>query len=244
MMRSAIKLENVTKTFRIPHLKTETLKSYILHLKKSRKYDYLYALRDISLDIQTGEFVSIIGRNGSGKSTLLKIIAGILRPTEGTVTVSDDVSPFLELGVGFSEELTAKENILLYSSILGIPKKKAIANIPEILAFAELEDFIESPLKTFSSGMHVRLAFSVAIQADAPIILVDEVLAVGDINFQQKCFTVFNRLKEQKRTIVFVSHALDIVAEYSDRVYYLKRGEHVLKGSPEVMIDLYKKDNQ
>jgi ABC-type polysaccharide/polyol phosphate transport system ATPase subunit len=243
-MESVIKLENVTKVFKIPHLKTQSLKSYILHLKKSSRHDLLYALTGVSIDIKKGEFISVIGRNGSGKSTLLKIIAGILVPTEGRVYVAHDVSPFLELGVGFNLELTAKENIMLYSSILGIPKQKAIKNIPEILSFAELEDFIDSPLKTFSSGMQVRLAFSVAIQADAPIILVDEVLAVGDIKFQQKCFSVFDDLKKQRKTIVYVSHQLDTVEKYSDRVYYLKRGEHLIDGSPREMIELYTQDNK
>ncbi len=243
MMSSIIRTKDVTKIFKIPHLRTYDLKSYIVHLAKTRKYDSLYALRDINLEIEKGEFIGLIGRNGSGKSTLLKIIAGILRPTKGEVDVQGDISPFLELGVGFSQELSAKENILLYSSILGISKKKAVQSIDEILEFSELEEFVDSPIKTFSSGMQVRLAFSVAIQSEAPIILVDEVLAVGDFAFQKKCFAVFNRFKEEKRTIIYVSHNMDAVSMFCDRVCYLKRGEELLSGSPTDMIKLYQNGN-
>ena len=242
-MSCIIRMRDITKIYKIPHLKTYDLKSYIVHLAKTRRYELLYALKDINLEIEKGEFVGLIGRNGSGKSTLLKIIAGILVPTKGEVYVEGDISPFLELGVGFSQELSAKENILLYSSILGISKKRAVQSIDEILEFSELEEFIDSPLKTFSSGMQVRLAFSVAIQSEAPIILVDEVLAVGDFAFQKKCYAVFNRFKEEKRTIIYVSHSMDAISTFCDRVFYLRRGEEVLCGSPNDMIKLYQNGN-
>jgi lipopolysaccharide transport system ATP-binding protein len=239
-----IRMVNVTKTFKIPHFRTYDLKSYIVHFRKTRKYDLLYALKGINLEIESGEFVGLIGRNGSGKSTLLRLIAGILVPTSGEISVKGDVSPFLELGVGFNQELTAEENILLYCSMLGIAKSKAIGSIREILEFAELVEFAATPLKNFSSGMQVRLAFSVAIRSDAPIILVDEVLAVGDIFFQKKCFSVFEDFKDVGRTIVFVSHNLDTVSRFCDRVFYLRKGRELLDGSADEMTELYRTESE
>ena len=175
---------------------------------------------------------------------MLKIIAGILFPNSGEVIVKGNISPFLELGVGFNPELTARENIFLYSSILGLSKKSTQEKVDEILDFAELREFVDSLLKTFSSGMQVRLAFAVAIQAKAPIILVDEVLAVGDISFQKKCFKEFERFKSEGKTVVYVSHNLHTVSRFCDRVYYLKRGEELSYGTAQEMIDLYLQDNK
>lgn len=228
--------------FKIPHVKNYNLKSYIIHFRKMRLYEEFYALKNINLEIKPGEFLGIIGRNGMGKSTLLKIIAGILHPTSGDVSVNGKISPFLELGVGFNPELTARENIFLYSSILGLSRREVIDKFSHIVAFSELERFIDSPLKNFSSGMQVRLAFSVAIESDAPILLVDEVLAVGDAPFQQKCFPVFDKFKEEGRTIVFVSHDMDSVANYCDRVLYLKSGSEMVVGAPDAMIAMYERD--
>lgn len=241
-MEPVVELRNVTRVFKLPHLKTYTLKSYIVHFDKMRRYDILYALKDVSLDVYRGQFVGLIGKNGSGKSTLLRLIAGILPPTSGSVRVRGEVSPMIELGIGFNGDLSARENIVLYSSILGISRKKAYETIPEILAFAELEDFIDAPLKTFSSGMHTRLAFAVAIASEAPILLVDEVLAVGDMAFQKKCLGVIDQFKRAGRTIIFVSHGLDLVSRYCDVVHYLKRGEQVHSGDADEMIALYRKD--
>lgn len=243
-MKNIIKINNLSKMFKIPHVKTYDLKSYIIHFRKMRTYEEFYALKNINLEIKPGEFIGMIGRNGTGKSTLLKIIAGILLPTSGNVVVNGKISPFLELGVGFNPELSARENIFLYSSILGLSKKEAHAKFPEAVEFSELEKFIDSPLKNFSSGMQVRLAFSVAIQAEAPILLVDEVLAVGDAPFQKKCFPVFEQFKRHKRTIVFVSHDMNSVERFCDRVYYLKRNEEITEGHPDEMIRLYEDETK
>jgi len=244
VMENIIKINNLSKMFKIPHVKTYDLKSYVIHFRKMRTYEEFYALKNINLEIKPGEFIGIIGRNGSGKSTLLKIIAGILQPTSGKVVVNGKMSPFLELGVGFNPELSARENIFLYSSILGLSKKEANAKFPEVVEFSELERFIDSPIKNFSSGMHVRLAFSVAIQANASILLVDEVLAVGDAPFQQKCFFVFEQFKKGKKTIVFVSHDMDSVKRFCNKVVYLKRGDEMFVGDPEQMIQLYENETK
>jgi len=241
-MSEIIKLDNISKIFKIPHMHTNNLKTFLLHLRKMRTYEEFYALKGINLTIKKGEFVGIIGKNGSGKSTLLKIIAGILNPTTGKVTVKGAISPFLELGVGFNLELSAKENIFLYSSILGLTKKEAINRYPEILDFSELKRFIDAPLKNFSSGMQVRLAFSVTVQSKAPILLVDEVLAVGDAAFQEKCFSVFNDFKAKGKTIVFVSHDMQTISTFCDRVVYLKSGSEIITGQADEIIDLYLSD--
>jgi ABC-type polysaccharide/polyol phosphate transport system ATPase subunit len=206
---------------------------------RSPGYRRLEALRDVNLEIRTGEFFGIIGRNGSGKSTLLKILAGIYQPTQGKVKVSGRLSPFIELGVGFNPELTARDNIFLNGAILGLDHKDVAAQFDEIIGFAELEDFVDQKLKNFSSGMQVRLAFSVAIRAHAEILLIDEVLAVGDFEFQQKCFRVFRQLKAEGRTIIFVSHDLSAISEFSDRVMVLDRG--VVRGvhAPDGAISEY-----
>ncbi len=238
-MESIIQLIDVSKMFKIPHIQTNNLKSYLIHFRKMRTYEEFYALKDINFEIKPGEFIGIIGRNGSGKSTLLKLIAGILRPTSGDIFVNEKISPFLELGVGFNPELSARENIFLYSSILGLSRKEAVEKFSNVLEFSELERFIDTPLKNFSSGMQVRLAFSVAIQSNAPILLVDEVLAVGDAPFQEKCFSVFEKFKKVGKTIVFVSHNMVSISRFCDRVAYLKRGKEVVIGKPEEMIDMY-----
>ena len=227
--------------FKIPHLRVDYLKTYLLNFGKARSHEKFYALKDINLDIMRGDFVGIIGRNGSGKSTLLKLVAGILYPTSGEVIVRDAISPFLELGVGFNHELSARENIFLYCSVLGLSKKESMESFPKILEFSELEQFLDSPLKTFSSGMQVRLAFSVAIQAKSPILLVDEVLAVGDAPFQQKCYAVFEQFKKEGKTIVFVSHDMGSILRFCDKVVLLQNGEEVIEGEPKDVVDVYTK---
>jgi len=241
-MESVIKLENVSKKYKIPHVRTNNLKSYLIHFRKMRIFEEFYALKNINLEVKAGEFIGVIGRNGSGKSTLLKIIAGILYPTTGRVIVNGKISPFLELGVGFNPELSARENIFLYSAILGLSKKETIERYPAILEFSELERFIDSPLKNFSSGMQVRLAFSVAIQSDAPILLVDEVLAVGDARFQDKCFSVFEKFKSEGRTIIFVSHDMESIKRFCDRVVLMVRGKKIIQGKPDNMVEMYLED--
>src|SRR5947209_5050096 len=202
----AVRLSHISKTFKLPHERSNTLKERVLHPFGTRRFDVLNAVDDVEVEILAGEFFGIVGRNGSGKSTLLKCLAGIYETDRGTLQINGRLAPFIELGVGFNPELTARDNAVINAIMLGLTRKQAMARLDEIIAFAELEEFIDLKLKNFSSGMHVRLAFSVAIQVDADILLIDEVLAVGDAAFQQKCFDQFTRLKREGRTIVFVTH--------------------------------------
>ncbi len=219
-----VSVDKVGKVFRIPHERHNSLKSSFLKGLRNRGYRRFEAIEEVSFDIRAGEFFGIIGQNGSGKSTLLKILAGIYTPSKGKVHINGRLSPFIELGVGFNPELTAAENIYLNGAILGLTRPEIEAKFDEIIQFAELEEFVDQKLKNFSSGMLVRLAFSVAIRAHADILLIDEVLAVGDSNFQQKCYDVFRRLKAEGRTIIFVSHDLASISEFSDRVLLLNKG--------------------
>ncbi|MFO0703050.1 MAG: ABC transporter ATP-binding protein [Candidatus Andersenbacteria bacterium] len=235
-----IESHNLTKVFKVPHEPVRSVKENLATLFRRRSYEQFKALEDISFDVAPGEFVSIIGPNGCGKSTLLKIMAGIYQPTSGSLVVRDRVSPFLELGVGFNGDLTARENIYLYGAILGLTRREVSEKFDDIVRFAELERFIDTRLRNFSSGMYVRLAFATAIQSDAPILLFDEVLAVGDARFQQKCFALFERMKEQEKTIVFVSHDMASVERFSDRVILLDHGRKVMEGPAKLVIDAYK----
>ena len=220
----AIKVENVSKTFYIPTERKETLKSYFLnpfHRAEKRRFE---ALKDISFEVKKGEFIGIIGRNGSGKSTLLKILAGIYLPDKGKVTVNGKIVPFLELGVGFNPELSGRENIFLNGTILGMSKKYLEKKFDEIIDFAEVREFIDMPLKYYSSGMQVRLAFAISIMSNGDIYLMDEVLAVGDTNFQGRCFEIFNRYKREGKTILLVTHDTSTVERYCDRAILLRKG--------------------
>ena len=223
----AILAEDVSKVFRFPTERRDHLKEHVTQIFRPLGHSRFEALRSVDLQVKRGEFFSIIGQNGSGKSTLLKILAGIYTPTRGRVTVDGRLSPFIELGVGFNPELTARDNVFLNGTILGLKRKDLQAQFDSIIAFAELEQFTDLKVKNFSSGMLVRLAFSVAIRAHAEILLIDEVLAVGDSNFQMKCFEVFRRLRAEGKTIVFVSHDLASVKEFSDRVMVLDQGRAV-----------------
>ncbi|MEM2956380.1 MAG: ABC transporter ATP-binding protein [Candidatus Pacearchaeota archaeon] len=234
-----IKVENVSKTFRIPHQKRTSLFENIVGLFSPVKYENLKALDNVSFEINKGEFVGIIGLNGSGKSTLLKILAKVITPDSGNVKINGEVVPFLELGLGFSEELTAKENIYLNGSLLGLTRKEIKKEFNEIIKFAGLENFKDTKLKNFSSGMVLRLAFSTAIRAKGDIFLVDEVLAVGDAEFQQKCFDVFQKFKKEGKTIVFVSHSLNDVEKFCDRVIWLEKGKIKAIGKPKEIISEY-----
>jgi len=217
---TVLSVSHVSKDFHLPHHKSNSIKSTIINIfkRKDKEVDIQHALRDISIDVKKGEFFGIVGRNGSGKSTLLKIIAGIYRPTKGTVKTTGKLVPFIELGVGFNPELTGKENVYLNGALLGFSRDEINAQYNAIVAFAELQDFMDQKLKNYSSGMQVRLAFSVATCAEADILLVDEVLAVGDADFQRKCFAYFKKLKKDKVTVIFVTHDMDAVREYCDRV--------------------------
>jgi ABC-type polysaccharide/polyol phosphate transport system ATPase subunit len=220
----AVAVSGLQKVFKIPFEHRTRLRDHVVHLFRSPGHRRLEALKNVDLEVRSGEFFGIIGRNGSGKSTLLKVLAGIYQPSQGKVRISGRLSPFIELGVGFNPELSARDNIFLNGAILGLDRKQVAAQFDEIISFAELEDFVDQKLKNFSSGMLVRLAFSVAIRAHADILLIDEVLAVGDFEFQQKCFNVFRQLKAEGRTIIFVSHDLSAISEFSDRVMILDRG--------------------
>jgi ABC-type polysaccharide/polyol phosphate transport system ATPase subunit len=236
-----IRVCNLSKVFDIPHEKKLTLKEHVLSFLTGRKTarEPLCALKEVSFEVHKGEFFSIIGKNGSGKSTLLKIMAGIYAPASGGVAVEGKVSPFLELGIGFNPDLTARENVFISAAVLGLSKREIRGLYDTIISFAELEKFQDQALKNFSSGMKVRLAFSVAFLVDAEILLVDEVLAVGDASFTEKCYDVFRRLKGEGKTIVFVSHGMGDVQEFSDRVMLLHEGKIVSIGEPAKVVHDY-----
>ena len=237
---SAIIVDNISKKFRIPHEKKTTVFQNIVGLIK-RQFDYeeFWALKDVSFEVKKGEALGIIGRNGSGKSTLLKILAEVLYPDSGSVSLNGKVASFLELGVGFQPELTAKENVYIYSSILGLSRKQVDRIYDEILDFAELKKFENMKLKKFSSGMYLRLAFSTAVHATPDTFLIDEVLAVGDEAFQKKCQDKMNQFKAEGKTIVFVSHDLDTVKKLCQRSMLLNEGRIVTVGDTEKVINDY-----
>lgn len=239
----AIVVDGVSKVFQIPHQKYSTFKERALHPLRSRTFDELRAVDDVSLTIARGEFFGIVGRNGSGKSTLLKCLAGIYDVDRGRIETVGRVSPFIELGVGFNPDLTARDNVVINGVMLGLSRKEARARFDDIIAFAELEEFLDLKLKNYSSGMSVRLAFSTAIQVDADVILVDEVLAVGDAAFQQKCFEQFQRMKDEGRTIVFVTHDMSSVERFCDRAMLLERGRIVQLGEPRAIALAYNELN-
>jgi len=236
---TAIKVEHLHKTFRIPHEKRTTIFETLTGIFKPPTFETFHALNDINFTVEEGEALGIIGENGSGKSTLLKIIANILRPSSGKVTSLKRITPFLELGVGFQADLTAAENIKIYGTIMGMQKREIDDKLDDIIEFAGLEKFRDTKLKNFSSGMQVRLAFSTAIQTDPEILLMDEVLAVGDMEFQQKCLDVLNQYRKDGVTIVFVSHDLGSVRRFCDKTLLLNKGEQVVLGDTGDVIDRY-----
>jgi ABC-type polysaccharide/polyol phosphate transport system ATPase subunit len=233
----------VWKTFRLPHDRPSTLKQRVLHPRRSRAATTLNALRDVSFEVDKGEFFGVIGRNGSGKSSLLKCVAGIYEPSRGTIDVSGRISPFIELGVGFNPELTALDNVVVNAALLGVSPTQARARFDDVIRFAELEEFVDLKLKNYSSGMYVRLGFAAAIQAQADVYLVDEVLAVGDARFQEKCFDTFRRLKREERTVIFVTHDLSAVERFCDRALLLERGEVAAIGDPREVTQVYREHN-
>lgn len=234
-----ISLNNVFKNFTLPHEKVTTAKQAAIGLFRGKTSSKQQVLEGVSFEIYKGEFFGIIGRNGSGKSTLLKMLAGIYLPNGGGLTVKGKISPFLELGVGFNPELTGRENIFLNGAILGLSKKEIENKYDEIVDFSELREFMDQKLKNYSSGMQVRLAFSVAIHAYAPIILLDEVLAVGDVKFQDKCTKEFFKLKQEGKTIVFVSHSMDLVQKFCDRVALIEAGKLYFIGDTDEAVVKY-----
>lgn len=245
----AIRVDNLVKTFKIPTEASNGIKQKLINVLKGKKgYREFTPLKGISFEIEKGEFFGIVGRNGSGKSTLLKTIAGIYQPNQGSVEVNGRLVPFIELGVGFNHELTGRENIYLNGALLGFSNQEVDAMYDEIVAFAELEDFMEEKLKNYSSGMQVRLAFSIAIRAKSDILLLDEVLAVGDEAFQRKCEKYFRQLRKQKKTVILVTHSMGNVRKYCSRAMLIRDGKIVSCGNPDDVANeysienLYKKD--
>lgn len=236
----AIKVENVTKSFKLFYDKPSTLKERLVFWNK-KKADLHTVLKDINLEIKKGETVALIGTNGSGKSTLLKLMTKIIYPTKGKIITNGKLTSLLELGAGFHPDFTGRENIYFNASIFGLTKQEIDARLNEIIEFSELGEFIDSPVRTYSSGMYMRLAFSVAINVDAEILLIDEILAVGDQHFQEKCFDKLKSLKEQGKTIVIVSHSLGSVKKICDRAVWLFEGEIKMDGDSKKVIDEYLK---
>jgi ABC-2 type transport system ATP-binding protein len=241
---TVIEVKKVSKVFNLPHERHSSLKSLVINFyKRKRSVERQVALDNVSFEVKKGEFLAIIGRNGGGKSTLLKLLAGIYSPNQGEVMVSGKLTPFIELGVGFNQELSGRENVFLNGALLGFNRKEISAMYDDIVAFAELERFMDQKLKNYSSGMQVRLAFSIAIRAKSDILLLDEVLAVGDAAFQQKCYNYFEELKREKRTVVFVSHDMSAVRRFCTRAVYIDRGKLVKQGDVNEVADHYTADN-
>lgn len=237
MEKCALNLENVSKVYRLYNNPIDRLKETFSHKKKY--YNEFYALKNISFTINKGETVGIIGRNGSGKSTLLKIITGVLSPSEGETSTQGSISALLELGAGFNSEYTGIENIYLNGRIMNIPKKQVDESLEEIIKFADIGEHINQPVKTYSSGMFVRLAFAVAISVDPEILIVDEALAVGDTRFQVKCMDKFMEFMEAGKTILFVSHDINSVKRFCKRTIWLNEGELIMDGETDEVTDNY-----
>lgn len=238
-----ISVDNVGKKFRVPHERSNSLKQTLLNFHR-QGYETFKVLNDINFQVYEGEFFGILGRNGSGKSTLLKLLAGIYEPSEGSITVNGNLTPFIELGVGFNPELSGRENVFLNGAILGLTTKEIERKYQHIVEFAELERFMDQKLKNYSSGMLVRLAFSIAIQAHNGILLVDEVLAVGDERFQSKCLKVFAEIKKDPtKTVIFVSHDMGSVQRFCDRAMVVDNGKLLYIGDTDEAAFRYKKLN-
>jgi len=239
-MPPAITVRNLSKTFRLPEERRGTLRERLMKFGVRNERKAKRTLDDISFEIQQGEFFGIIGRNGSGKSTLLKILAGIYKPDKGSeFTIHGRIAPMLELGVGFNAELTGRENVYLSATILGLTKAEIDACYDEIVRFAELEDFMELQVKHYSSGMSVKLAFAVAAQIDAPIMLLDEVLAVGDFVFQEKCFAYFEECKKRGKTIILVTHSPGSMKRFADRAMLIHHSRIDMIGEPNEVLERY-----
>ena len=236
----AIKIENMTKTFKLFYDKPNTLKERLVFWNK-KKVDKRTVLDNINLEIKKGDTVALIGTNGSGKSTLLKLMTKIIYPTSGKITVNGKLTSLLELGAGFHPDFTVRENIYFNASIFGLTAAEIDKRIDTIIEFSELGDYIDSPVRTYSSGMYMRLAFSIAINVDAEILLIDEILAVGDQHFQDKCYTKLEQLKKEKKTIVIVSHSLPSVKKLCDRSVWIYNGKIKMDGETSKVIDEYLK---
>ena len=244
MAQPIVVINNLTKSFKIPLEASSGIKQKLINLLKGRKgYRVFTPLKDIDFTINEGDFFGIVGRNGSGKSTLLKTIAGIYTPNSGSVEVGGSLVPFIELGVGFNPELTGRENVFLNGALLGFSHDEMEAMYDKIVDFAELDDFMEERLKNYSSGMQVRLAFSIAIRAHADILLLDEVLAVGDEAFQKKCYAYFDKLKREKRTVILVTHDMSAVERFCNKAGFIEDGKVKMIGKPYRIAAAYSRSN-
>lgn len=240
----AIKVDNISKMFKLPHEKNNSIKGLFINMfRPKRTFEKQQVLKDVSFEIKKGEFFGIVGRNGSGKSTLLKLLAGIYSPDKGQVHVNGKLTPFIELGVGFNPELTGRENVFLNGALLGFSRSEMLAMYDEIVEFAELERFMDQKLKNYSSGMQVRLAFSIAIRANTDILVLDEVLAVGDEAFQRKCYIYFDRLKRDKKTVVLVTHDMSAVERFCTRAIFIEKGKIREIGNPHTIAAAYSRSN-
>lgn len=236
----AINVSNVSKLYKLYDKPSDRLRE-ALGISRKKRYKEHFALNNISFDVKKGECVGIIGTNGAGKSTILKIITGVLNPTSGNVDINGRISALLELGAGFNQEYTGLENVYLNGMMIGFSREEIDEKLEDILSFADIGDFINQPVKTYSSGMFVRLAFAVAINIEPEILIVDEALSVGDVFFQAKCYHKFEEFKKAGKTILFVSHDLSSISKYCDRVILLNKGRKEAEGKPKEMVDLYKK---
>lgn len=235
----AIKVEHVYKSFKVYYDRANTLKERLLFVGRNKKREEREILKDINLEIRKGETVALIGVNGSGKSTLLKLMTKIIYPNKGKVETYGKLTSLLELGAGFHPDFSGRENIYFNSSIFGLTKKEIDKRVNQIIEFSELKDFIDNPVRTYSSGMYMRLAFSVAINVDAEILLIDEILSVGDQHFQEKCFNKMRELKKEGKTMVFVTHSMDAVRTLCDRAVWIYNGEKKMDGDTNQVIDEY-----
>lgn len=240
MSEVAISVNNVSKMYKLYDNPMDRLKES-LGLSRKKKYKEYYALNDVSFQVHKGETVGIIGTNGSGKSTILKIITGVLNPTQGQVVVDGRISALLELGAGFNGEYSGIENVYLNGTMIGFSREEIDAKLQDILDFADIGDFVNQPVKTYSSGMFVRLAFAVAINIEPEILIVDEALSVGDVFFQAKCYRKFEEFKEMGKTILFVSHDLSSIGKYCDRIVLLNKGKKLAEGDAKEMVNLYRR---
>lgn len=242
MRELAVKVEHLTKTFKIPTEASSGVKQKLINYLKGKKgYREFTPLKDVSFEIEKGDFFGIVGRNGSGKSTLLKSIANIYTPTKGGVHVNGTLVPFIELGVGFNPELTGRENVFMNGALLGFSHTEMVAMYDEIVEFAEIKDFMDEKLKNYSSGMQVRLAFSIAVKAEGDILLLDEVLAVGDEAFQRKCNNYFYDLKRNKKTVILVTHSMEAVRNLCNKAVLIDEGKIVASGNPDEVAGQYSK---